>query len=72
MDCYQKEDFKDWVCTCSDCPRKGIYCESIKYHRQRKDFLFVFSLLPKKLTIIQLVILFKIIKVFSFFYNFLA
>jgi len=37
MECKEKENLKDCLCTWSDCPRKGICCECIKYHWERGE-----------------------------------
>jgi len=37
MECKEKENLKDCPCTWSDCPRKGICCECIKYHWGRGE-----------------------------------
>ena len=37
MECKQKENLKDCSCTYPSCPRKGICCECIKYHKDRRE-----------------------------------
>ncbi|MBD3363410.1 cytosolic protein [Candidatus Dojkabacteria bacterium] len=32
--CNQKENMKGCTCTYPNCPRKGICCECIRYHRK--------------------------------------
>jgi len=34
MECKKEQNLKDCPCTWSDCPRKGICCDCIKYHWQ--------------------------------------
>ena len=37
MDCNQKQNLISCPCTYKDCPRKGICCECIKYHRLKNQ-----------------------------------
>ncbi len=37
MECQQEKNLKDCPCTYSDCDKKGICCECIKYHWQRNE-----------------------------------
>ncbi len=37
MECQKVENLKDCPCTYPDCERKGICCECIKYHREKKE-----------------------------------
>ena len=33
-ECKNEENLKDCPCTYPGCPRKGICCECVKYHRE--------------------------------------
>ena len=33
MECKKEQNLKNCPCTYEGCPRKGICCECIKYHR---------------------------------------
>ncbi len=35
--CNKKKNIKNCTCTYPTCPRKGICCECIKYHRERDE-----------------------------------
>jgi hypothetical protein len=35
MECKKEDNLKHCNCTYPDCPRKGICCECIKYHREK-------------------------------------
>lgn len=37
MECKKQENLKHCNCSYPGCPRKGICCECIKYHRERGD-----------------------------------
>ncbi len=37
MECKKQTNLKNCSCTYFGCPRKGICCECIAYHRQRKE-----------------------------------
>ena len=37
MECKKEENLRDCPCTWSDCSRKGLCCECIKYHWQRGE-----------------------------------
>ena len=37
MECKQEQNSKDCPCTWSDCPRKGLCCDCIKYHWGRGE-----------------------------------
>ncbi len=37
MDCRQPENLARCNCTYEPCPRKGICCECIAYHRSKKQ-----------------------------------
>ncbi len=37
MECNQNENLKNCPCTYPDCPRKGVCCDCVKYHRERGD-----------------------------------
>jgi len=37
MECQKEENLKDCPCTYSGCPRKGICCDCIKYHREKGE-----------------------------------
>ncbi|MDP2934641.1 MAG: DUF6485 family protein [bacterium] len=37
MNCQKENNLKTCPCTYPDCPRKGICCECIRYHRKRKE-----------------------------------
>lgn len=34
MNCQKEKNLKDCPCTYPGCPRKGICCECLKYHRK--------------------------------------
>jgi len=35
MECKKEVNLKNCNCTYPNCPRKGICCECIKYHREK-------------------------------------
>lgn len=35
MECQKQENLKNCPCTYPNCPRKGICCECMKYHRDK-------------------------------------
>ena len=37
MECKQKENLKDCPCTYPGCVRKGICCECIKHHWEKRE-----------------------------------
>ncbi|MBL7053688.1 hypothetical protein ISS06_00600 [Patescibacteria group bacterium] len=37
MECQQNKNIVNCPCTYPGCPRKGVCCECIKYHNQRKE-----------------------------------
>lgn len=37
MECQKEKNLKNCSCTYPECPRKGICCECIKYHRQKNQ-----------------------------------
>ncbi len=37
MDCQKEKNLKNCPCTYLNCPRKGMCCECIKYHRLNKE-----------------------------------
>jgi len=37
MECQREENLKSCPCTYSGCERKGICCECLKYHWDRKE-----------------------------------
>jgi len=37
MECRKEKNLKDCPCTYKGCPRKGICCECIKYHRENDE-----------------------------------
>jgi len=37
MECKEKENKKKCACPYSDCPRNGICCECVAYHRDSGD-----------------------------------
>ena len=36
MECQKQKNLKNCACTYPGCPRKGICCECVKYHRENK------------------------------------
>jgi len=37
MECKKKENHSSCACTYEPCPRKGICCECVAYHRERNE-----------------------------------
>ncbi|HKL17186.1 MAG TPA: DUF6485 family protein [Patescibacteria group bacterium] len=37
MECQKQDNLKSCPCSYPDCPRKGICCECIAYHRKRGE-----------------------------------
>ncbi|MBD3282640.1 MAG: hypothetical protein GF387_03500 [Candidatus Portnoybacteria bacterium] len=37
MECKKEENLNNCPCTYPDCPRKGVCCECIEYHRSRNE-----------------------------------
>jgi len=37
MECQKQKNLESCPCTYPDCPRKGICCECIAYHRERGE-----------------------------------
>ncbi|MDD5606354.1 MAG: DUF6485 family protein [Candidatus Pacebacteria bacterium] len=37
MECQRQENLKNCPCSYSECSKKGICCECIKYHRGKKE-----------------------------------
>ncbi len=37
MECKKEKNLKNCSCTYPGCPRKGICCECVKYHRQKNQ-----------------------------------
>jgi hypothetical protein len=37
MECKKDKNLENCPCTYTGCPRKGICCECIKYHRENND-----------------------------------
>jgi hypothetical protein len=37
MECKKNENLKNCPCSYPDCPRKGLCCECIKYHRSMNE-----------------------------------
>jgi len=37
MECQQEKNLFHYPCTYPDCPRKGLYCECLAYHRERGE-----------------------------------
>ncbi len=37
MNCKKEENLSNCKCTYPGCPRKGICCECIKYHREKNE-----------------------------------
>jgi len=37
MNCKERENLKSCPCTYPSCSRKGICCECIKYHKNKKQ-----------------------------------
>ncbi len=37
MDCNKEVNIKKCTCTYKSCPRKGLCCECISYHRKRNQ-----------------------------------
>ncbi len=37
MECQKQENLESCPCTYPNCPRKGVCCECITYHRQRGE-----------------------------------
>ena len=37
MECKKEENSKDCSCSYTGCPRKGICCECVKYHRLKGE-----------------------------------
>lgn len=37
MECKKELNLKDCACTYPGCPRKGICCECIRYHREAEE-----------------------------------
>jgi hypothetical protein len=36
-ECKQEQNLKDCPCTWPDCPRKGICCECIRHHQEKRE-----------------------------------
>tara|TARA_Y100000310_G_scaffold309148_1_gene352989 strand:+ start:3705 stop:3896 length:192 start_codon:yes stop_codon:yes gene_type:complete len=37
MECQKESNLENCNCSCPSCPRKGICCECVAYHRERKE-----------------------------------
>lgn len=37
MECKKERNLEKCSCTYPECPRKGICCECVKYHRQKNQ-----------------------------------
>ncbi len=37
MECKQKDHLKTCTCTYEPCPRKGLCCECVEYHRRSQE-----------------------------------
>ena len=37
MECKQNENLKNCPCSYPNCPRKGICCECVRYHREKQE-----------------------------------
>jgi hypothetical protein len=37
MNCKKEENLKNCKCTYPGCPRKGVCCECIEYHRKKEE-----------------------------------
>jgi len=37
MECQKEKNLKDCPCTYPGCEKKGICCECLRYHRQKKE-----------------------------------
>lgn len=49
MDCKKSQNLKSCTCTYPGCPRRGICCECIKYHRENNELPgCFFSLISKQ------------------------
>lgn len=37
MECKKEKNLENCSCTYPGCPKKGICCECVKYHRQKNE-----------------------------------
>lgn len=37
MECQKEKNLKNCPCTYPNCEKKGICCECLRYHRQKKE-----------------------------------
>ncbi|MGE4555075.1 MAG: DUF6485 family protein [Candidatus Paceibacterota bacterium] len=37
MECQKEKNLKSCPCSWPDCPRKGICCECLRYHREKGE-----------------------------------
>jgi hypothetical protein len=37
MECKKEENQKGCTCTATNCSNRGVCCECVKYHRERKE-----------------------------------
>ena len=37
MDCKKSSNQKNYTCTYEPCPRKGVCCDCVSYHRQNGE-----------------------------------
>lgn len=37
MECQKEKNLKTCPCSWPDCPRKGICCECLRYHREKGE-----------------------------------
>ncbi len=50
MECKREKNLENCFCTYPGCPKKGICCECVKYHRQKNQIPGCFFSEPQEKT----------------------